>query len=97
VNWGELLDGLQLDDHAAFDDDVGAESVLEINPVEREGDRLLPHHVQSSPLEDRREYELVHRFEQDRPKPAMNADRSIDDRSGDFVEVHAVCNLHMLA
>jgi hypothetical protein len=88
VYGGEALEGFHFDDDALVDDQVQAKSLLERHTSMRQGDRSLTFDAKPTLLKGTAEQPLIHRFAKTRAHLSVNADRRVDDRAGDIVELH---------
>jgi len=90
VNVCELLYRLHLDDNAAIDEEIGAESVLELHVIINDTHRQLALYTETPPLEGGREHEHVHRLEQAWAELAMDRDRRCYHSFCDVVRLHVI-------
>ncbi|CAN5658952.1 hypothetical protein BH11VER1_BH11VER1_36460 [soil metagenome] len=84
---GELLDGLEFHDHAAFYEKIGTESLLENHFVIFKPDDLLPFHLETPFFQSPGQDHLINRLQQPGPGVLMDLDGGVNDGSGDVIEV----------
>src|SRR5437764_1445978 len=86
VDGGEPVDGLALNDHLVLDYQVGAEAVVEHQPVALEANRRLSVDLKPSLLERTEQDGFIDGLEQAGAEIAMDVDRRLDNGFGDVVE-----------
>ena len=89
----ELGNGLEFEDHAVGDDEVGAKAFVEGEAVVGDGDRNLTPHGEAAFLEFVGEDGLVNGFEQAGAEAAVNVDGGVENDLTDFVLVHGCLGL----
>ena len=86
---GHDLHRLHLDDHALLHDQIGAEGVLDVDPIVGEPDQPLTVDMQSASPELNGERPLVERLQQTRAGSAMNLDGGVDDPPSDVIKIRS--------
>jgi len=84
----ERSDRFQLHDHEIIDDQVGAETFVELDPIPRDRNRYLSFHRVATFAQFMREQDFVYDFEDAWPKPGVQAVGSVNDYSRDFILFH---------
>src|SRR5437899_1618248 len=92
----DALDGLDLDDHLRLDEQVETESQIDDHRLVSNGKGLLGLNPQTPLLELVPETRLVYGFEKARTEFTMHVDRSSDDRLGQLIDFHYLCDLRVL-
>jgi hypothetical protein len=84
---GQFLDGLELDNDQAVDEQVGAESIFKDHAVVLKADGLLTLDKESAALQGSRQHDLVDGLEEAGAEIFVDVDGSVDDCAGDVVEL----------
>ncbi len=84
----ERSDRFQLHDHEIIDDQIGAETFVEPDPIPRDRNRYLSFHGVAVFAQFMRKQHFVYDFEDARPEPSMQAVGSVNDHSRDFILFH---------
>ena len=79
---GELLYGLEFDDHQPLDEHVDPVPTFQIDVQVADSNRHLPLHLQPTLPERRLETDLVGVLQHSRPEISMDVDRPANDRAG---------------
>jgi hypothetical protein len=88
---GNLLDGLQLHNHAILSDEIRAKTFVEPQSVEHNGDRFLAFDLQAPLLEFARSDDFVDRFQESWTKRRVEMISGVDDRARDQIEISHLC------
>jgi hypothetical protein len=84
----ERRDRFQLHDHEIIDNQVGAETFVEPDPIPCDRNRYLSFHGVAVFAQFMRKQHFVDDFEDARPEPSMQAVGSVNDHSRDFILFH---------
>src|SRR5438132_10903035 len=84
----ERSDRFHLHDHEIIDDQIGAETFVEPDPIPRDRNRYLSFHGVATFAQFMRKQDFVYDFEDARPEPSMQAVGSVNDHSRDFILLH---------
>ncbi len=82
VNGSEFIDGLDLDKHCPFNDQIRDERVAESLALVDQRHGSFPLKLQPGPMQFELEAGLIHRFEQTGAKDAVHLDTAPDDPLG---------------
>jgi len=88
VNRIERSDRFQLHDHEIIDDQIGAETFVEPDPIPRDRNRYLSFHGVAMFAQFMRKQDFVYNFEDAWPEPSVQAVGSVNDHSRDFILFH---------
>src|SRR6266403_5323500 len=81
-------DRFQLHDHEIIDDQVGAETFVESDPIPRDRNSYLSFHRVAMFAQFMRKQDFVYDFEDAWPEPGVQAVGSVNDHSRDFILFH---------
>src|SRR5207253_378960 len=84
----ERSDRFQLHDHKIIDDQIGAETFVEPDPIPRDRNRYLSFHGVATFAQFMRKQDFVYDFEDARPQPGVQAVGSVNDHSRDLILFH---------
>src|SRR5439155_20919956 len=84
----ERSDRFQLHDHEIIDDQIGAETFVEPDPIPRDRNRYLSFHGVAMFAQFMRKQDLVYDFEDAWPEPSVQAVGRVNDHSRDFILFH---------
>jgi hypothetical protein len=84
----ERSDRFQLHDHEIIDDQIGAETFVEPDPIPRDRNRYLSFHGVAIVAQFMRKQDFVYDFEDAGPEPGVQAVGSVNDHSRDFILFH---------
>src|SRR5947208_504590 len=84
----ERSDRFHLHDHEIIDDQIGAETFVEPDPIPRDRNRYLSFHGVATFAQFMRKQDFVYDFEDARPQPGVQAVGSVNDHSRDFILFH---------
>jgi hypothetical protein len=81
-------DRFQLHDHEIIDDQIGAETFVEPDPIPRDRNSYLSFHGVAVLAQFMRKQDFVYDFEDAWPEPSVQAVGSVNDHSRDFILFH---------
>jgi hypothetical protein len=84
----ERSDRFQLHDHEIIDDQIGAETFVEPDPIPGDRNRYLSFHGVAMFAQFMRKQDFVYDFKDAWPEPSVQAVGSVNDHSRDFILFH---------
>ena len=85
MNWKELLDRFQFDDHAILDDNIEPVSTIQAQALVSHGQINLPRKRQSADVQFMAEALLVRRLQKTRPEFSVHINGGTNDCLSEFL------------